>query len=78
MVARAISEAFDRFGIDVRRQQAEIVGESSPSSWTRLVNGHASPTAAKVESWLQSAGGLGYAVEIRWSTWDGITVTVNR
>jgi len=78
MVARAISEAFDRAGIDVRRKQAEIVGESSPSAWTRLVNGHASPTAAKVESWLQSAGGLGYAVEIRWSTWSGITVTVER
>ncbi len=69
MIAAAISEAFIRAGITRQDHQAAVLGLSK-DRWSKYVHGKHSPTELQVARWLESAGGLGFAVEVRWHSWQ--------
>ncbi len=63
---KVISDALHAKGITKRKAQAAIVGETDVQ-WTRYLNGHRSPTCAKVQRWLKTARDNGYPVVLRWA-----------
>ena len=71
----AISAALDAAGITKRKTQAALVGETDVQ-WTRYLNGHRSPTCAKVQRWLKTAKAAGHPVVLEWSA-DGSSVRVH-
>ena len=64
--AEAISDALAAAGITKRKAQAAIVGETDVQ-WTRYLNGHRSPTCAKVQRWLAAAKKAGHPIRLRWT-----------
>lgn len=77
MIAAAISEAFVRAGITRQDHQAAVLGLSK-SRWCKYVHGHQSPTESQVASWMESARGLGFALELRWCSWQSPSASVER
>lgn len=60
--ARAIAEALTLAGVTRQKDQAEIIGET-PSHWNRHLKGR-SPSAEKVQVWLDRAYSRGYPITL--------------
>lgn len=63
--AEAISVALVAAGL-TRREQAVVLGEST-QHWSRYILGQRSPSAVKVQGWLDRAATAGHRLALRWT-----------
>ena len=60
---QAIASALYRRGLTSQGAQAAALGLSR-EHWNRYVNGHQSPSAAKLQAWLEFASAAGHVLTL--------------